>query len=921
MVRKEVQNFFCKLFHIYPGEERKAFLFALLGFLWAMGVTSGLKFADALFILHIGADSLPMAYIFTACIMVVLATFLLKAFHRFPAYRIFLFVLTIGFFFYGGAYLCMSNQIGLNSQWLWFALRIFGTVFFAVVVTCFWTFIDQYHHFQDAKRLYSLFSSMVFLGVACTGIIMRSGKVDFEHLTLFIMAILLMACYWITWIVRSLNPVHDTAEPEERVQSMHGIKEQIKSILTSRFTLLLMLGNFLTYLLLVITEYNYLSSFDLHFSAENTIGGDEEASLTLFMGQCLAVVSISNLLFGLFIYSRLVKRFGVISVLPITPLILLITFSGWPLTDSLMFPVMGYFVVEGTLYVIDDSNFNLLLNAVPSKLKYKIRIIIESFFEPVGMLISAFLLTILQIDSKILGLVLAACSLTVALLLRKYYVKAVYQNLSENAIHFQRNTQDWLLSLNKREEKLTKAHVLSILRQENPQARLFAAEAVLDFEDFNMLKQLMQKSAQWEDEIKIKFIELLSKSVFATHHLVLDTLEKWIATANTPELKGRLHFYFAKLGLLHPEKAISDLYSNNSMLKAAAIIALQNSWGKLTPKCAAENMTLATKQLQTLLESSHEDDVCIGIKTLGDAEMLIPFLKHPSTNIARTAAKCLADIAETPCAQQAKLIIEQLEINSDSEFRLACLKALCTIANSEQTKDLILTSCHFRPNERRLIEHVVKHFNRSCVPTLLNLTRDTTIPDRCRVLAGRILGSLAPAELKKHLHEILLKEIQRASFYFAHHHRIQADYPNIDLGLLKEALQTGFYSVMDFIIQLLGVSGEIEDCELLSRSIRSSNPKTLSQVVETLEKTCEHKIMRLLHPLVMHTQNDTGKQQRLNLDALLDKMSLSYARLDQLISAMLKQKLNIPNWKDSLQLRMGMKESSYQQFLRELMET
>jgi hypothetical protein len=435
---------------------------------------------------------------------------------------------------------------------------------------------------------------------------------------------------------------------------------------------------------------------------------------------------------------------------------------------------------------------------------------------------------------------------------------------------------------------------------------------VLDFEDLTLLKHLLKKAERWAPETKIQLLDLLSKSVFSTHHLVLDTLEKWIKNVVSLGLKGLLHFYMAKLGLLHPEKAVADLHSSNLMLKAAAIIALQNSWGQLTPKCAAENMTLAVKQLQNLLESTEEDDICMGIRTLGDVEMLIPFLSHTSLNVTRTAAVCLAEIAEYPCAHQAKMIIERLESMSDNECRLACLKALYKIANAEQTKDIILVSIHFRPNERRLVETVIRHFGQSCVPTLLELTKDTTISDRCRVLAGRILGHLSPQELKKHLREIILQEIERANFYFSHHHHIQADYPNLDLGLLQDALQTGFYSVMDFIIQLLGVSGEIEDCELLSRSIRSNNPKIRSQVVETLEKSCDHKILRLLHPLVMHSQNEVGKPQKLNLNALLDSMSQSYVRLDRLISVMLKQQLNIP---------MGLKESTYQQFVRELLET
>ena len=136
------------------------------------------------------------------------------------------------------------------------------------------------------------------------------------------------------------------------------------------------------------------------------------------------------------------------------------------------------------------------------------------------------------------------------------------------------------------------------------------------------------------------------------------------------------------------------------------------------------------------------------------------------------------------------------------------------------------------------------------VPALLSITKDTQMADRCRLLAGRILGRLALPQLRANLSDIIRQEIERAYVYFYHYHTIQSRYPEWDLSMLRDVLITGYHSVLDFIIQILGVAGEIEDEELLSRSLRSPNPKVRSQVVETLEKTCEPQIFRLLQPLV-----------------------------------------------------------------------
>lgn len=927
--------FLQKLFNVYPGEEKNAFLFASLGFLWSFAVTAGLKFADALFLLHVGPEHLPTVYTLTACGMLILATFLIYAFHSIPVYRIFLTVLSLGIVFYSFVFFCLTNDIGVHS-WLWYSLKIYGSLFFTVAVTCYWTFIDQYHHLQDAKRLYGLFSSMIFLGVAMTGTIMRSGVIDFRNLCLIIIAVLLLTIYWIFRIIRKTTPVHDENEDGGVDQSNISWKEIIKGILSSRFTLLLMAGNLITYLLLVITEFNYLSAFDKHFDPGIAVatGNEENAALTQVLGQWLAVVSVSNLIFGLFFYSRLVRRFGIGSMLMVTPTILLFTFMGWSINDSLLFPILGLFVVEGTLYVIDDSNFNLLLNAVPSKLKYKIRVTIESFFEPIGMLTSSLLLSVTWIDSKTLGLILAGISLCVALILKANYLKAIYQNLSQNAIHFQKMVLDWFKLMTNKEQKTSEYRLLGILKNGKEASKNFAVQGLLGFEDKSILEKLLNQADHLSTQGKIQFIEQLSDSCFALDTQVLDHLHMWAYDENEPELKSTIDFYLACKGLLHPEKAIGYLKSSDLNLKGAAIISLEKSWAHLSPTTAVMNWTLASQNLRQLLESSDENEICMGLKILGvdanpqDVEILLPYLKNPSINVARTAAASIARIADKKCLRHAPVLIDRMTSSSDNELRLSCLKALGKIEDTTLVRDIIGSSVHFRPNERRLTEEIICKIGLRTVPTLLAMTKDTTLHDKCRVLAGRILGRLALPQLRANLYDILSKEIERAYFYFYHYHTIQQQYPNIDLKELQDALLTGFHSVLDFIIQLLGTAGELEDCELLSRSIRSNNPKIRSQVVEALEKTCETRIFRLLQPLVIDMPSSERIQSyvqeekpQLSLIELLDKMSYSSSQVDQIIAASLKHRLKLPNWRETIRQQMSGNEEIFHNFGYELLDT
>jgi HEAT repeat protein len=928
---------FRRLFNIYPGEEKHAALFACLAFIWALGVSCGTKFSDALFLIHVGAESLPTAYTLTACSLILGSSFLLYAYHRYSPYQVFSTIVSVAILFYASISACLYFDLKIESQALWFTLRVFAYLMFSVVITSYWLFVDQYYHLQDAKRLYTLFNTVVFFGFASTGLIMQTGLLNLTQLILMILFFFTLTLIVMSYIARKVVPVaDDTASEVSIMHDQPSIKQIGRSVFASKFTVLLMASNFLMYVLIVINEFNYWSAFDHAFdTAAHVASGEQgtDASLTLFLGKLITAVGATNLFFGLFIYSRLVRRFGVTSLVIVTPLLLLLVFSGQLFSDSLLFPIMGYFVSEGTFYVIDDSNFNLLLNAVPGKVKYKIRIIIESFFEPLGMLVSALILSWEPMDSRLLGFILAGCWLILILGVRSNYLQALFSNLSDSAIHFQRTAQQWLQHMKFKERKTAENKLLSILKHDDPSSQLFAIDGLLSFEDITVLKKMMQLADHMQVATKIKFLDLIGQSPFDTEGVVLDHLHHWILDENDIRLTSAIYFYLAKRGLLHPEKVSNDLRNPDLIMQGAAILALKQSSAAQSLPALTINRTMALQHLHELLNSEDEDKICMALTLLGvepltqNVDLLVPYLKNPSPQIARTAAQSIAQIIDEESFRSAPLLISMLNTSNDSEFRIACLKALGKIIDSTLVRDILTASAHFRPNERRLTEQIIIKMGLRTVPVLLAVTKDTTLPDRCRTLAGRTLGILALPQLHANLGEIVHNEIERAYFYFYHHHTIQARYPEVDLSALKDALLTGYHSVMDFIIQILGVAGSVEDAELLSRSLRSPNLKVRGQVLETLEKTCDTKIFLMLQPLVSEQPLEEKLRsyirsgyKPLTLTELLDRMAESPSQADQIMSAALKYRLNVPNWRESLRKQMASNEELFHHFAFELLE-
>src|ERR1700730_13227474 len=90
-----------RLFNVYSGEESKALLFALLGFLLSLAVSSAWKLSDALFLIHLGSSYLPQAYSCVAILLIGMALVLINAFNRFTPTAIFRTLVMCGIAFFG----------------------------------------------------------------------------------------------------------------------------------------------------------------------------------------------------------------------------------------------------------------------------------------------------------------------------------------------------------------------------------------------------------------------------------------------------------------------------------------------------------------------------------------------------------------------------------------------------------------------------------------------------------------------------------------------------------------------------------------------------------------------------------------------------------------------------------------------------
>lgn len=914
---------FHKIFGLYPGEGLQAFRFACLSLLWAFGSTCLDTLSDGLFLEKIGAPSLPFAFLIISLGMMGISTIVLYCLKITNPYRILNVAMALG------VILCLSSALFVGTgppAWFYYSIKIASRIFFSVMIACSWTFIDQYHDLQDAKRVYAIYSSSYFLGAIFSGFAINFFLDSFGFSTLLIAAAIAiaLAMWQARHIARKVKAVYDDTVEGAFSVSKGSLSSIIQLILRSRFTIGLLLLSLFTQIMWTTTEFNYMESLgrlgnDLH--GENQIAE--------FLGKCRAIISFCNILVGIFLYNRIVSRAGLQNVVLITPLFYFGLYSFWVWHDSMAMAVLGLIAVDGILFTVEDNCFNLLSNAVPSKLKSRVRIINDSFFEPVGMLLSAGLL--FCVNTKFLGFGLTILALVITLIIRSIYSPTILQNLKDNALHFERKLRVWLQGMTKREQKDAKKAILEQLHAPEEDLQVFAIESLLQLEE--ELPQILETAKRLSTMAKIHFLRLIEVSQFNEHPAVLELISHWTDENESSELSKWAHLYLAKRGLHHPDHVVED--DPDLFLKAAALLTMKKSLAVQAPETAALNRTIAEKKIELMLKSQSIDEISMALSILAEenqwdaAVKALAFLSHESILVKRSAAKCVAKLANKQFARYAPRLIEELEAARDNVFRLMLLEALGKIADSTMVKDILLASVHFRPNERRKTEEIVIQMGLKIVPLLLTLTKDIALPERARILAGKILSRLALPQLQANLMDILDIEIERAYFYFYFGHTIQKQHPLFDLEMLQSALLTGYQSVIDFIIHLLGAAGSLEDPELLVRALHSRNEKIHSNAIESLEKTCDPRLFRLIAPLVddlpLSEKMDAclrwqGDYPKLTLSELLGKLEQSPSLFDKIVAIQLKAKLKMPNWKGQLREQMKHSDETFHQLAYELLE-
>lgn len=888
---------FRRLFSLRRGEGFPLTLFGLLGFLWSIGAYGGWTLSEGMFLEHVGSEHLPGIYFAIAFGMFAVSALLLFALGRLKIHHLLLMILSGS----AATYLCLFSLLTLSSGEVpvqfWYIFRTLGHILPISCFISFWAFIDQYYELQSSKRLFCLFNSILFLGDATGGTLVSIGYSRFgiSGIMLLFGLLITLSLPFLFVIVKKLRPLPEDHQEGVLSVSKCSLKDLALAVLRSRFTLLLMFVYFIMQLLSIITEYSYTEALERFFP-----GNDGSLSATEFLGRATAWVSIGNMLFGLFFYSRLVRRIGVNNIILIAPLFFLSVFAFWSFQDLLILTLFGIIAQEGMVYTFDDNNLNLLINGVPTRVKNHVRITIESFFEPAGMLASACLLLFFRSQSKVLGLLLSFVGLVVTLSLRAHYPKAIFRNIIDGGIRFTQSIKEQVSRLKKQETKSMQHTLLVTLKHGSENKRLLAFDWLLQLERIDVLPKLLHQLGRFSIRGKLQAIGFLDESVFATEMAVFSALDRLARTTPHPLIQNRCALYLARHRLIPYESLLERRRSQSLTLRASGIFTI------LT-QCEESSLLYqeAYQELLALLHSQNEEENQMAIKLLGwkkrgvSPAFLLPFLSSKNDELVCTTSTALREILQPQHQSLLPDLQSMIPQVHPTAARCHLIEALFSINAPTLTQDLLALVPKLRPSERKKIERLLFRRGAKDLAVLEQALRDPNHASSARLLAAKLLRTFAPGRLKKPLLYVVRQETEKAYFYYYHASTIHQQLPSSDLSLLEQTLMANYESIVDFLIQLIGFSGSLREGEVLAHALACRSPKVRAHALESLEKGSDQRAYALLAPLLDHNAPHWKIRHYLHLghapytlSQLIGLLAISPSRVNQIVADTLQSRFS-----------------------------
>lgn len=385
----------------------KVLLTAVLGFIVSLSSSIAWKASDVDFAEKLGSGYLGKAYILSAVVLFIGAMSFVFSFKKKSANEIFCNFQKYALFVFGSVGLVETLFHISQYKEVIFLLKVLGYVYSCLIINIFWLMLNPYKkNSRITATQYTLYILSIYFGMTFAGLLLQTCISGTHQLGLCV-----AGGSTICWLLEKYV-CEATEEPlvENGKTNSSGCLDA-KTFSSSQTIIMLVIGSLLLNILISSTEYNVISNFENRFSLSAVSNGGNKT-----LGSFVALTGIGNiaaLLSSRLVYHYYLGRGGIALTAFFSSLVLYFGFSDG---NSLLVSGLALVITESLYPLVVESNLSRILEYFPDSKQLVTRALMAAFTEPIGLLLSALLLTMSWVSICTLG----ACVIALSFLLYIY---------------------------------------------------------------------------------------------------------------------------------------------------------------------------------------------------------------------------------------------------------------------------------------------------------------------------------------------------------------------------------------------------------------------------------------------------------------------------------------------------------------------
>ena len=405
---------------------RLATIFALMSAtLMIAHQVAGKATRDAIFLSHYEVTDLPKMVLFAAILSLLAVVLMARLLAKHGPWK----VIPPAFFASGCLFMTNWWYYPLNPQVVAVALYLQMAIFGAVLISGFWSVVNERFDPHTAKQTIARVAAAATLGGVLGGL--AAGKIaqatDVRAM-LLVLAVLHIFC---GLSVKGIGESR-SSQPTAQVKMTSGIQ----LLATHRYLQLMGILVVMIGVVGALIDYTFKAAASAHFDSSGE-------SLVVFFGQFYAAVGVATFIVQSLLGPQILRRYGLGATLAVLPLVV-IAFGGIHLIAALR--IYSLAALRGGQMVFTNSffrsAFELLYTPLPPKIKRPTKAIIDVASDRLGDVLGSGLLLLLlalipdlpNATIIVFAIVVATLTIVVVMSLYKGYVNQLATSLKEGAV-------------------------------------------------------------------------------------------------------------------------------------------------------------------------------------------------------------------------------------------------------------------------------------------------------------------------------------------------------------------------------------------------------------------------------------------------------------------------------------------------------